>query len=138
MPWQTSLPTHPGLYWAYEDLDPVDADVIRVELADGILWDDETSFSPAHFSHFMPFTEQQPEPPVIVVDVDKVAWYRVVYHARFESGTIVESSFEIKSKDTDMGRVGAMAQNVAEDKAGADVEIVEIKRLGTELIKVAR
>lgn len=65
----------------------------------------------------------------------KVTWYMVVYQVKYESETIVESSFEIKSKDTGMARVGAMAQNVAIDKAGADVEVIEIKRLGAEFVK---
>ena len=32
MDWSTEVPKLPGIYWAYEDLDPEDADVLLVEL----------------------------------------------------------------------------------------------------------
>lgn len=67
--WSTEVPTEPGKYWAYEALDPRDADVMLVELKGkdhNIFWsiNHGLSFPPHHFSHFQPFDKENPLPPL--------------------------------------------------------------------------
>lgn len=66
--WTTEVPIEPGLYWAYEALDPRDADVMLIQLRhkdDNIFWsvDHGLPFPPHHFSHFQPFVPDKPLPP---------------------------------------------------------------------------
>jgi hypothetical protein len=63
MNWTTERPKERGYYWAYEDLDPEDADVFLVYVKDElhcILYHDEWPLD--SFSHWIgPL--QKPEPP---------------------------------------------------------------------------
>lgn len=54
--WTTEVPTGVGVYWAYEALDSLDADVMLVQLrSDNMFWSIQygLSFPKDHFSHFM-------------------------------------------------------------------------------------
>ena len=66
--WTTEVPTEPGKYWAYEALDPLDADVMLVELkgrGNKIFMSiaHNLPFLDYHFSHFHPFSDEKPLPP---------------------------------------------------------------------------
>lgn len=59
MEWTTDKPTQEGFYWAYENLDPEDADVMLVNVSDGggdawcAWWEGDIYFELTHFSHWM-------------------------------------------------------------------------------------
>ncbi len=67
--WTTEKPTTFGLFWAYENLEPQDADVMLIEIITSYfpeehliaIYGNEQTFELDHFSHFMKL--EPPAPP---------------------------------------------------------------------------
>lgn len=69
--WSEKSPTEMGLYWAYEALDPRDADVMLIFFqgnGHALSIEYNMSFEVEHFSHFLPMALSPPRPPPGVID----------------------------------------------------------------------
>ena len=72
MEWSIIPPVEPDYYWAYENLDPEDADVMLVLFDGSCVWDfDGQEFELGDFSHWMGPIEIPTPPDESVVKLEK-------------------------------------------------------------------